>query len=250
MNRIQMVLLGIVVLLVAFSALIYIKGTDVLMDASKSSSQNTAGVSLDIDDFSLNPLTGTLGITGLAIGQPPGFGDDNSFSIDNFLVDIKPLSLFDNHIKVETVFIEAPTINLVIIDDESNFELIQNKLEEELGKDTEPTNINMSIQDFYLTKTLIKITSEQYGNHEVTLADIHLKNIGVEEGGVPPKDILRHIMDVVKPQIGKLLLEIGIKTKLSNALDQGISDQLKEQLENVPDELKNALDLLKPRKED
>ncbi|MCK5041538.1 MAG: AsmA family protein, partial [Sphingomonadales bacterium] len=199
MSKTKLILGTVVVLVVIFAMVIYVKGTDVIMEASKNASQDTVEVSLEIDDWSLNPFTGTVGIEGLAIGQPPGFGDDESFSIDNFYIDLKPLSLFEEQIKIETILIDKPTINLVIIDDESNFGVIQEKLEEEFAKDQDETDIKMSIDDFYINATTLKIRSEQYGNHEVTLADIHLEDIGVDEGGVPPSEVLRLAMDVINP---------------------------------------------------
>ena len=246
MSKIKLILGTVVVLVFIFAVVIYVKGTDILIEASKNASQDNLEISLEIDDWSLNPLTGTVGIEGLAIGQPQGFGDDESFRIDNFYIDLKPLSLFEEQIKIETILIDKPTMNLVIIDDESNFGVIQEKLEEEFAKDQDETDIKMSIDDFYINATTLKIRSEQYGDHEVTLADIHLEDIGVDEGGVPPSEVARLAMDVIKPQIGKMLLELGIKTKLSEAFDQQIGDELKEQLENAPDELKDALELIKP----
>ncbi len=246
MSKIKLILGTVVVLVFIFAVVIYVKGTDILIEASKNASQDNLEISLEIDDWSLNPLTGTVGIEGLAIGQPQGFGDDESFRIDNFYIDLKPLSLFEEQIKIETILIDKPTMNLVIIDDESNFGVIQEKLEEAFAKDQDETDIKMSIDDFYINATTLKIRSEQYGNHEVTLADIHLEDIGVDEGGVPPSEVARLAMDVIKPQIGKMLLELGIKTKLSEAFDQQIGDELEEQLEKAPDELKDVLELIKP----
>jgi hypothetical protein len=248
MNKITIIIGSIFALLLILVGFVYFKGTSTIMEASKNSSNDTVGVEIGIEDLELNPFNGVIGIMGFSLGQPKGFGDNNSFSIDNFIVDVKPLSLFEPVIIVETILIDKPIMNLVIIDDESNFGLIQKKLDEEFGKNQEPTDIKMTINDFYINDTTLKIKSEQYGDHEVTLADIHLVDIGVDEGGIPPSDVMRHIMGVIKPQIGKLLLELGIKTRLSNAFDQEVGERLNEELEKVPDVLKNALDLLKSGK--
>ena len=234
-----LLIMAFVVVVVLFN-----KGSDVLLDASTKTGSDVARVAIIVDDWSLNPFLGVASVKGVSMGQPEGFGDDHSFSVGEFTVDLKPLSLFGDRLKIETILIDKPTLNLVLIGDDSNFGKMQKNIDQALSNSEEGT-LKLTLDDFYLNDTTVNIKSDVYGNHEVTLADIHLENIGVDEGGVAPAEVLRLVMAAIKPQVGKLLLELGIRNRLSNEFDERIGDQLNEQLEKLPDPLKDAADLLK-----
>ena len=244
MKKLGIFLLIIFVIIFVGAGVIYSKVTDAIQ--AESENNDLIGAKITIGDVSLNPFSGTAGLAGFTIGQPDGFGSDDSMSVDAFLIDLKPLTLFDDVLEIETIVIDKPVLNLVIVDNETNFGAIQRQLDETLGE-SEDSDIKVILQDFYLNNLRVNIQSEQYGNHDVELADIHLTNIGVDENGVAPKEIFRLAMDAIKPQVGKLLLELGIRNRLSNEFNRQVGDQIQQQLEGLPDPVKDAADQIKGR---
>lgn len=245
MNKVVIFIGAFIAIIIVFATTLYFKGGEIITEASEEAGREMLGATLTVDDWSLNPFSGTLQLIGLSIGQPEGFGDDESFSIGEFFIDLEGTSLFDNHIKIETMLIDKPVMNLVLIGDDSNFARMQRNVERQLDRIDDEDEDRISLKDFYLNQTTLRVKSDQYGDHTVTLADIHLSDIGIDEDGVPVSEMFRLTMDAIKPQIGKALAELGIKNKLTEGFDALIGNKLNAELDKLPEPIKNAADKVK-----
>ena len=238
----------ILVLLIGAGVFINKQGTDIVKSAIVTNGNEITGTEIFIGDISLDIFKGDLGFSNLALGQPKGFGDDKSFSIGKFGISLAPLTLFEDHVKIETILIDQPMLNLVIIGEKNNFSKIQNNLAAHTSGSNDSSSTKLSIADLHIKQTHLRINSDKFGIKEVTLADVHLENIGVEQDGIAPEEAVRLTLDALKPQIAKALIELGIKDKLNEELDKRIDDQLKDLPAPLADKLKSGIGSLFKKK--
>jgi hypothetical protein len=239
---------ALLVIIIGVGLFVKIKGVDLIKSAASTSGREMLGAKVSLDDISLGLLDGTASISGLSIGQPEGFGDDQSFTVETFYIKLEPMSLFGDHIKMDSILIDNPVLTLVLIGTDTNFTKLQTNLDLP-ADETEAGAVKMSIKQLHLNKTQLKIRSDKLGDKQVTLADVHLTNIGIDENGVAPSEVLRLSLDALRPQIAKALVKLGIKNKLSKELESQVGDKLKDITAPVADKLKKGIgDFLKKKK--
>ncbi|MFM1896153.1 MAG: hypothetical protein RLZZ385_1227 [Pseudomonadota bacterium] len=70
-------------------------------------------------DFSVYPWFGFT-VNNVAVGNPPGFGDQPMFSADYAALRIKLLPMLNNSFEIDTVHIQGVSLNLIVAEDGSN----------------------------------------------------------------------------------------------------------------------------------
>ena len=231
----------ILVLILGAGIFMAVKGSDIVKRAAETNGSALLGAKISLGDVTLDIFNGHVGLTDLSIGQPDGFGDDKSFQVTKLGIDLEPLSLFKGHAKIDAILIDRPVLNLVMIGQESNFSALQSNIAALTAEDTSSSEMKISIKKLHINATNLRIKSDKYGEKDVTLADIHLENIGIDEEGVTPSEAIRLTLDAMKPQIAKALIELGIKDKLGAVVDDQISDKLKDLPAPIADKLKSSL---------
>ena len=138
-----------------------------------------------------------------------------------------------------------------MIGQENNFATLQSNIAALTTEDTSSSEMKLSIKKLHLNATNLRIKSDKYGEKDITLADIHLENIGMDQDGVTPSEAVRLTLDAMKPQIAKALVELGIKDKLGSVVDDQIGDKLKDLPAPIADKLKSGIGgLFKKKKKD
>ena len=225
---------------------IALKGESLILKAAETHGTAFLGAKVSVTGVTLSPLKGHAAISGFSIGQPSNFGEGESFAVEGLAIDLAPMSVFDQHVKINTILIDKPVLNLVLHGKDSNFEALMGNIPP-AGSGDEAEAKRVSIQNLYLNGVKLMIDSDKLGSQEATLADIHLTNIGVDENGLPPREALRITMDALKPQITKVLVKLGLKSKIGSELEK----QLGVKIPTTKDGLKDALSgLLKKKKKD
>mgnify|MGYP002631807627 CR=1 FL=1 len=251
MKKFLIVIVAILIVVIGAGAVLKSKGTGILKNAAETNGSDLLGAQISLGDIALDIFKGHVAISDLAIGQPTGFGQGKSFQINNFSIDLEPLSLFKGHAKIDSIVIDKPQLNLVMIGKENNFSKLQSNLESLISDEPSSSDMKLSIKDLHLNATHLSIKSDKYGEKEVTLADVHLENIGIDEKGVSPNEVVRLTLETLKPQIAKALIELGIKDKLGAEVDKQIGEQLKDLPAPLADTLKSGIGgLFKKKKKD
>src|SRR5271157_5909106 len=56
----------------------------------------------------ISPITGSGVLTGLFVGNPPGWSSDKAFSFGRIHVAVAPFSIFSDHIMVKEIVVDQP----------------------------------------------------------------------------------------------------------------------------------------------
>jgi hypothetical protein len=204
--------------------------------------------SVGVDGVKISLTDGAGEITGLAIGNPAGFGDGKAFAIDRVAikVDVDSLkSLMDKSASSATVVIDTVDIagaRLLLEQkgiDKNNLQALMNNLKSAsspveatagAGESGGGQDIKLAIRQFSFTDADVTLSSDIAGSKQVGLPAIRLKNVG-SENGAP--------VTVVARQIIEPILAAAIKQGKQGLVD----DVLDKALDN--EKLKDVKGLLK-----
>lgn len=189
---------------------------------------------MDVEKVSLSPLSGKVAISDLAIGQPAGFGDGAMAALAGFSMQLETSSLMGSHIIIDHMSVEAPLLDVRRQDGKTNFEAFQEGLGLPESND-EASDVTLTIRklEILAPRILAKTDGFLKLDEDITLADFTLTDLGTDEKGLAPKEIARHVMDALQPQITKALIAAGASTKVKQLandakgkLEQGVGGLL------------------------
>jgi hypothetical protein len=246
--------LGLIVLLaIAAGALWYlVSNLDSLIKAAIEKFGSAATqTSVTADSVKLSLSSGAGTISGLSIGNPPGFVSPQALGVGAISVQLDTSSLTGNGpIVVRTINIAQPQINYEItggvsltgVSTSSNLQIIQNNVKNYAGRvaaappqsgtPARPARKEI-INDLYVTGGEVNLiaTTVLHGKKiTVPLPAIHLTNIGRASGGATPAQIASQIINAITSQAAKTgaaALTQQVKAAAGGALPGNVGGTLK-----------------------
>lgn len=192
-------------------------------------------VTLSKADISL--MNSRVLLSGLSIDNPDGFSDAKLFHMDNVVVDVDLMSLLDNTIFVEQLLIDGAKITVEQKGASTNVQKILDNIDrsEDLPTTTEESassasldNLLVKVKSFQFVGSSATLVTEQWGEQDLQLAEIKIKDIG-GNNGVPIDELVGAIM---KPIIKK------VKLAAERRLKEIFKEKAQEKLQEKTDELK------------
>lgn len=196
---------------------------------------------VELAGASISPLTGSGTLTGLTVGNPKDWSENNAFSLGKVHVSIQPFSLFGDHVVINEISIDGPEFLYETKIVSSNIKDLLKNIEEFTGnggkaaetKSGQP--IKFVVKKFRLTNGMARLGVGPTAL-PVPLPPISLDDLGVAEGGITPDQLAGVVM---KNVLG------GIVTGTANALSQVGSTAGAASLEKTKEAAKKAGDSIK-----
>lgn len=169
----------------------------------------------------ISPFTGSGSLTGLSVGNPEGWSDNNALSLGKIHVDVQPFSIFGDHIVINEIIIDQPEFLYETKIIASNIKDLLKNIEEFAGDGgEEPTTksgkpIKFVVKKFRLTNGKARLG---VGDAAIPLPlpPISMDNLGVKEGGITPDQLAGAVMQSVLGGIvsatGKAAAQVGATT--------------------------------------
>lgn len=188
----------------------------------------------------LSPLTGSGSLTGLSVGNPPGWSDGRAFYLGKVQVDVAPMSVFGDPIVINEIVIDRPEFAYETTFVSSNIKDLLKNIEKFTGGGGKEAATNggpsrkFILKKFRLTNG--KATVGTGGNALViTLPPVSLDNLGVAEGGITAGQLTGALMNKV---LGSIV------AGSAEALGSGnlSVDRLKASAKKAADELKKMFE--------
>jgi len=206
-----------------------------------SNGPDILAVDVGVENISISPFSGAIGVTGLTIGQPAGFGDGAMFALGDFSMKLETGSLFGNHIIIDSMLVDAALLDVRRQEGKTNFQAFQDGLNLPTDDSTSPPEEDITITIRELIIRAPRILAKNDGflklDEDITLADFTLTDLGTDEEGLAPKEIARHIMDTLQPQITKALIAAGASNKVKE-IAAGAKGKLEKGFGGLLDKLK------------
>ncbi|WP_262691951.1 AsmA family protein [Kordiimonas aestuarii] len=235
-------LLLILILLVGGGAYAYYKLDTIVKTGVETKGPEVLKVPVGVKGISLSPFSGSIGVNGLTIGQPEGFGDGQIATLEGFDMKVSTKSLFSDHIIIDSIMVDAPKLDIRSKGAQTNFQALQKAIGYQAS--TEPTNVTLTIKKMTVKGPEIAVLSEGgmlNVDERIKLEDFTITDLGTDEKGLAPQEIARHVMAVLEPQIAKALVKAQASGKLQE-LTKGAEGKLEKGIGSLVGKLKKKTD--------
>lgn len=228
---------GLLLIIAVVGVVVYTQLNAVIKAGVETAGPEALQVDVSVGSVNISPLTGVVEISDLLVGQPDGFGDGPMISIGDFKMDVETSTIMDDHIIIDEIVIDRPLIDARMIGGQSNFQALQKRLEAYSGSDAEVAGqpITLTIRNFSVKAPQVAVSKDGLlaVDENISLADFALKDLGTDEKGLAPREIARHVMDTLQPQIAKVLVNAQVPDSIKDAakdargkLEKGVGDIL------------------------
>ena len=162
------------------------------------------GTKVELGSASLSPLTGSGTLRDLVVGNPPGWSDQNAFSLGRVHIKVEPFSIFGDHIVVDEIVVDGPVFNYETKLVSSNIkDLLKGIRGFSAGKDAGATPaakngqpIKFVVRKFRLTNGTARLGVGAAGL-PIPLPPISIDDLGASEGGITPDQLAGAMMENV-----------------------------------------------------
>ncbi len=247
MARVKRPLLSILVILVAVLAVVLVVvsfslGSIIKAGVNKFGPAITK-TKVELAGARLSPLTGTGMITGLFIGNPPGWQSDKAIYLGEAQVSVVPTSLLTDHIVIKEVVVEKPEFVYETKLFSSNIRDLLSNIESatgggakggESGGTKSGRPLKFEIREFVLRDGKVTIGA---GARSVSLKlpALTLTDLGTKEGGITANQmaavVTERVLDHVLATAASALTDVG-KTSGADAANAA-SQTVKKAAEGI-----------------
>lgn len=194
-------------------------------------------------DISLTDGSGEL--KGLVVANPESFETEHAMSFGTIRVQIDTSTLNSDPVVIEEVVIDAPQIIYEVSGGGTNIGVIQENVEafaaslggggdEPAGEPSAGESRKVVIENLYVRNANASVSASFLGGEKVgvTVPEIHLQNLGQDEGGATAGEVAAKVLDAIADGVIEAVTDQNIT---------GMSDALKKQGEGLLDKAGDAL---------
>ena len=184
------------------------------------------GAPVKVRSVLLSPLSGRGRVRGFTLGNPPGYKTDYAVRVRSVKVDVDLGSLRTGTWVVRRVVVDGPEITYERGLTGSNISKIQENVERFVpsggGGSKSAAGPKIIIRDFIVKDGRIRLSAKLLAGSAlpVSMPDIHLRDIGVREGGASLKDAANEVMGTLSASV-------------TRAASGGMHEKAKQGLENL-----------------
>ncbi|MBL4720979.1 MAG: hypothetical protein JKY20_07605 [Alphaproteobacteria bacterium] len=231
MKKLLVIVGVLVVIAVGATVLLFAGLDDLVKTAVEKGGSEATQVKVTLVEASVKPTEGSATLTGLVVGNPDGFKTDNAFSLGEISVKIDPASVTQNPIIIKEVIINKPVITYELGSGGSNIDAIKKNVERLAGSgggsSGDGDGPKVIIEHLYVRGGAVNVSATALGGKTLSasLPEIHLTDIGKDNGGADANEVASKIMAALTDSVGGFVSGLDISSVF-------------EGMANVPDSLK------------
>ena len=197
----------LVLAIVAYVIMQFFLGSIVKAGVNKFGPQITQ-TKVELKGANVSPLSGAGSLDGLSVGNPAGWTSGNAFYLGSVHVDLKPFSVFGDHIVINEVVIDRPEFTYETKIVSSNISDLMKNIEQSMGSENggnQPKAKNgkplkLEVKHFVLRNGKVTVG---VGAAAITMPmpPVELTNVGTAEGGVTPAQLSFAVMRSVTESV-------------------------------------------------
>lgn len=181
-----------------------------------------------LEGANLSPFSGRGELRGLFVGNPEGFKTPSAISVKGIKVNLKVKSVFSDVVHVESVEIDSPQVTFEGRIGGSNLKKLLENISAVAASDDsreaskkQPTEGGKKIKVDLITiknaRVNLSVTGMGGKAASVGLAEIQLKNVGIDENGVSTAELSRlvtsELLDAVLKAVPESVGKVGDQIK-------------------------------------
>ena len=185
-----------------------------------------AGVSVKVGKVTLDPLDGRGAISGLEVGNPPGFSAPHALSLGEVRLAVDPATLTSRVVRVRELVLDAPHVNYERGDKGDNLTAIQKNIESHLPKSRGGDRKAGPAEErrFIVDHVQVRNAKVSYGSALTTsLPDLQLRDLGKKTNGATAAELAQEIWSQLRREA----------LARAPAALEGLRDQAKDAVDSV-----------------
>lgn len=255
MKKLAFKLVGLLFLLVIIALIaLFFSLNSIVKRGVETKGPTITKVDVKLASVNLSPFSGQGQLTGLVVGNPPGFSSDPAIKVGAVKVALKPSSVFSDTILIDHIYVEMPEINLEGNLKGSNLSKILDNIQSSTpsepgaaGPEEKKAPKKMQIGDLKITggKIIVNMSALGLKTKTAALPEIHLTELGKDSGGITARELSLKLTKVILDNV--LASAGGIAADLQKGLadPKGALKEALQQTNRTPKEVKDALKKLK-----
>ena len=192
------ILLALAIVLLAIGAGVWwlYSSRDVLIKrAIEHYGLQLTGSAVKVTAVKFEPVQGVGAITGLEVGNPPGFSAAQALTLGEMRLAVDPATITKDVVHVKEISLEAPTITYERGAKGDNLSAIQSHIKSQLPKSQGGSGAAEKSKDapqrkFIVDHVQVRNAKVSYGGAvTVALGDVHLRDLGKKKGGATAAEL-------------------------------------------------------------
>jgi len=183
------------------------------------------GVTVTVKSVKLEPVEGRGAISGLEIGNPPGFASPRSITLGEIRLAVDPGTLTADVVHVHEISLEAPNITYERGAQGDNLSAIQKHIESQLPK-SKPGAAGKGAtpeRKFIVDHVLVRGAKVNYGGAvTVGMPELHLRDLGKKTNGATAAQIADEVWkEVTRMAVNQAPAALeGLRDKAKDAAER------------------------------
>lgn len=203
--------IGLVVLLLVIAGGVYYVFSnlnELVRTAVEEAGSRSTSVAVTLGEVDINIDDASVAMGNLNVANPAGFETDYAFNLGAISVSMDAGSFGQNPIVVKEVVVTAPKVIYEVGDGLSNIETIQANVDrfikDTVGESSGSSESSSSgeeqkvvINNLYIRGAEVSVSAPFLGGEALgtTVPDIHLTDIGKDDGGADPAEVASQVID-------------------------------------------------------
>lgn len=218
------ILAVIVIAIVGVFIYIYSNLDSLVKDAVEDYGPRFTGVSVKLDKVELSPENGIGTLSGLIVGNPPGYSTDSAFRLGSISMALDIRSLTSDTIVIRSIEIDSPNVTYEFGEGGSNIDAIGKNVENAAGGPGEQTpqeesgsGKKMIVEHLVIRNGRVSVSHPLLKGERLgaALPPIELRDIGKgKPGGATPAEVVDRVMDAMERQVAAAVGSTDIENML------------------------------------
>lgn len=194
------------------------------------------GTTVTVDSISLSPFSGSGQLVNLIVGNPEGFKTDGAFKLGSASVKLKPATLLQNPVVIESIEISGAEITFEAALGKTNIGTIMKHIEDQLaslsGSDSKGQT-KLVIERFTLKDCTVRASATVLGGKSVNkqLPTLELTDIGKKSTGVTAAEAAGQILQSVFKEAAQAAASMDIP--LPDISIEKVGTKLKDKIKGL-----------------
>jgi len=260
---VKKILIGVVLLVVVVAAALFfvMSSLDAIIAAAiEKYGAEATGAPVHVKTVEISLRSGEGSIGGLAIGSPPGFAAAHTFALGRIHVALDTATLTGNPVVVKEILIEEPHVIYEWSGRSTNLAAIQKNVDafsaryagdtkraESEPAETAGAERKFVIQNLSVRGGRVEVAASLLADRSAAaqIPDIHVKDIGKQQGGATSAQVTAQILEVLLRAAGKGMAGIDVQAlrgQAEAAAAEAANEAVDRGVQGAADALKGLLD--------
>ena len=153
------------------------------------------GVTVTVKRVRLEPIDGTGSVSGLEVGNPPGYKAARALTLGEMRLAIDYSTLASNVIRVREIALQGPVITYEAGAGGDNLSAIQRHIDAEVAKLAGPASPDKAPgRKFIVDHVYVRDASVRFGDTlAVSMPNVHLRDIGKRSNGASAGEVVKAV---------------------------------------------------------